>query len=193
MYSSDPDAREPSPRGWGGMGGGGRRHTVVMAVVVARRRPGGGVVCPGRPGGQARRGHVVPRARACCSRPLPTGGCRGSSCPSSWGRWAGWVGAPVPGTSCGKRLVRWGRGGDGSKTREGGLHSPDGAHQLLKGLVHVEAQFGRGLEVGHVVGVAEGRGFGSGNLGGGQDTWRSQVPALGTVGPGGGTQTHCVL
>lgn len=44
------------------------------------------------------------------------------------------------------------------------LELPDGAHQLLKGLVHVEAQFGRGLEVGHVVGVAEGRGFGSGNL-----------------------------
>lgn len=39
------------------------------------------------------------------------------------------------------------------------LVRPDGLHQLLEGLIHVEAQFGQGLDVGHVVGVAEGRGF----------------------------------
>ena len=62
------------------------------------------------------------------------------------------------------------------RTTATGHCSPDSPHQLLEGLVHIEAQFGRGLKVGHVVGGAEGGGFGSGNLGRG--TWRSQVPAF---------------
>lgn len=47
----------------------------------------------------------------------------------------------------------------GTRTTGRGLGSPDSPHQLLKSLVHVETQFGRGLKVGHVVGGAEGRCF----------------------------------
>lgn len=69
--------------------------------------------------------------------------------------------------------------GLGTEGREGALHAPDSPHQLLEGLVHVETQFGRGLEIGHVVGGAEGVGFRSGHLGvGGRgDTGETQVPA----------------
>ena len=49
-----------------------------------------------------------------------------------------------------------------------GLSSPDGPHQLLEGLIHIEAQFGGSFEVGHVVGGTEGGGFRSGDLGGGR-------------------------
>lgn len=54
-----------------------------------------------------------------------------------------------------------------------GLSSPDGPHQLLEGLIHVEAQFGRSFKVGHVVGGTEGGGFRSGDLGHKGDTEES--------------------
>lgn len=122
-----------------------------------------------------------------------TGGRRGSPRPSSWGHWVGWVGALAPDTSCGERLVSLGwAGGVGTRTTGRGLHSPDRAHQLLESFVHVETQFGGGLEVGHVVGGAEGGGFRSGDLGVGGDMGRSQVSAF-RVGPspGRGRKTHC--
>lgn len=52
----------------------------------------------------------------------------------------------------------------GTRVTGRGLSSPDGPHQLLEGLIHVETQFGRGLEVGHVVGGTESRCFSSGDL-----------------------------
>lgn len=61
-------------------------------------------------------------------------------------------------------------------TGRGLLRSPDSPHQLFKGLVYIEPQFGRGLEVGHVVGGTEGEGVRSGDLWGHRG--ESQVFAL---------------
>ena len=60
-----------------------------------------------------------------------------------------------------------------------GLSSPVCPHQLLEGLIHVEAQFGRRFEVGHVVRGSEGGGFRSGDLGRGGDKEESDACSQG--------------
>lgn len=58
-----------------------------------------------------------------------------------------------------------GPGGEGVPEDRFGEHgSPDSPHQLLESLVHVEAQFGRSLEVGHMVGVTKGGSLRPGHL-----------------------------
>lgn len=111
IYSSDPDAREPcTPTGGSGRekrrrqkahgGGPEEARYCERACSVSQIRD------------WAERGQLVPGARAGGpSHVRATGGRRGSPRPSSWGRWVGWAGALVPGTSCGKRLVSLGHRG----------------------------------------------------------------------------------
>lgn len=73
------------------------------------------------------------------------------------------------------------------------LCSPDSPHQLLEGFVHIEAQLGRGLKVGHVVGGAKGRGFRSGDLGGGQQEESGVCTQGGAQLWEGGRKTHYTL
>lgn len=70
---------------------------------------------------------------------------------------------------------------------------PDSPHQLLEGFVHIEAQLGRGLKVGHVVGGAKGRGFRSGDLGGGQQEESGVCTQGGAQLWEGGRKTHYTL